>query len=193
MPAATGTSSIGGGVAGPSFVAIGAGGDFPMTSGSMGGSFVLATGGDEGVQAVAIGTSSSNETHLRMIDSTPRPIATLAPPTCSIGAMNEERSRALVALAARRWRIALVLTGAMLATYFGFVLLVAYDKPLLGTILTPGLSLGIVMGIVVILVAWALTGIYVRWANRVYDAELARARVIGASASAKDGGADAAD
>jgi uncharacterized membrane protein (DUF485 family) len=93
--------------------------------------------------------------------------------------MNEERSRALVALAARRWRIALVLTAAMLATYFGFVLLVAYDKPLLGTILTPGLSLGILLGGLVIVVAWALTGIYVRWANRIYDAELARARVIG--------------
>lgn len=93
--------------------------------------------------------------------------------------MNEERSRALVALAARRWRIALVLTATMLATYFGFVLLVAYDKPLLGTILTPGLSLGILLGGLVIVVAWALTGIYVRWANRVYDGELARARVIG--------------
>jgi uncharacterized membrane protein (DUF485 family) len=106
--------------------------------------------------------------------------------------MNEERSQALVALAARRWRIALVLTAAMLATYFGFVLLVAYDKPLLGTILMPGLSLGIVLGVVVILVAWALTGIYVRWANKVYDAELARARVLGAPVlAAKEKLADA--
>jgi uncharacterized membrane protein (DUF485 family) len=100
--------------------------------------------------------------------------------------MNEERSRALIALAARRWRIALVLTAGMLATYFGFVLLVAYDKPLLGTILRPGLSVGIVLGIVVILVAWALTGIYVRWANRVYDVELAKARVLGKDADAAD-------
>ena len=38
------------------------------------------------------------------------------------------------------------------------------------------------LGALVILVAWALTGIYVRWANRVYDAELARARVIGEDA-----------
>jgi len=109
--------------------------------------------------------------------------------------MNEERSRALIALAARRWRIALVLTAAMLATYFGFVLLVAYDKPLLGTILMPGLSLGIVLGVVVILVAWALTGIYVRWANRVYDAELARARVLGVASdtSATAGAGESAD
>ena len=60
--------------------------------------------------------------------------------------MNDERSRALEALAARRWRIALGLTAAMLATYFGFVLLVAYDKPLMGRILVPGLSLGILLG-----------------------------------------------
>ena len=99
--------------------------------------------------------------------------------------MNEERSQALVALAARRWRIARALTVSMLVTYFGFVLLVAYDKPLLGRILMPGLSLGILLGALVILVAWALTGIYVRWANRVYDAELARARVLGTGSAVK--------
>jgi uncharacterized membrane protein (DUF485 family) len=95
--------------------------------------------------------------------------------------MNEERSRALEALAARRWRIAMALTATMLVTYFGFVLLVAYDKPLMGQILAPGLSVGILLGAVVILVAWALTGIYVRWANRVYDVELARVRVLGSA------------
>ena len=99
-------------------------------------------------------------------------------------AMNEDRSRALEALALRRWRFALLLTALMLVTYFGFVLLVAYDKPLLGTTLTPGLSLGILLGALVILVAWALTGIYVRWANRVYDVELARARILVSSAPA---------
>jgi uncharacterized membrane protein (DUF485 family) len=93
--------------------------------------------------------------------------------------MNEERSRALEALAARRWRLALTLTILMLLTYFGFVLLVAYDKPLLGQILTPGLSIGILLGALVILVAWLLTGIYVRWANRTYDVELARVRTVG--------------
>ena len=88
--------------------------------------------------------------------------------------MDADQARALVALAGRRWRVALVLTAAMLVTYFGFVLLVAYDKPLLGHTLAAGLSLGILLGAIVILVAWSLTGIYVRWANRVYDVELAR-------------------
>jgi len=81
-------------------------------------------------------------------------------------------------------RLSVGLTAAMIATYFGFIVLVAYDKPLLGTLVAPGLSLGILLGALVILVAWALTGIYVRWANRVYDVELARLRAAGSSSSA---------
>lgn len=84
--------------------------------------------------------------------------------------------RELEALAARRWRIALGLTIAMLVTYFGFLLLIAWNKPALGVLVVPGLSWGILLGALVILVAWALTGIYVRWANRHYDAAIARMR-----------------
>ncbi len=80
----------------------------------------------------------------------------------------------LHALAARRWRIAIGLTAAMIVTYFGFLLLVAYDKELLGGLVTTGLSVGIVIGALLIIFAWILTGIYVRWANRQYDPELAR-------------------
>jgi uncharacterized membrane protein (DUF485 family) len=80
--------------------------------------------------------------------------------------------RQLEAIAARRWRIAVILTATMLVTYFGFLLLVAYDKQGLGALVTPGLSWGILLGALVILVAWAVTGIYVRWANRHYDAAL---------------------
>ena len=75
-------------------------------------------------------------------------------------------------LARRRWRIAIVLTMAMVAIYFGFILLVAYNKPLLGRLIAPGLSLGIVLGALVIVLSWILTWIYVRWANRYYDAAL---------------------
>jgi uncharacterized membrane protein (DUF485 family) len=82
----------------------------------------------------------------------------------------------LRALDAARWRIAVTLTAAMMALYFGFILLVAYDKPLLGTILAPGLSLGILLGALVIVAAWVLIFIYVRWANRHYDAAIAALR-----------------
>lgn len=86
--------------------------------------------------------------------------------------MSEDDHEALARLSRKRWTVAITLTGAMLLVYFGFVLLIAYDKPLLGRILTPGLSLGILLGAIVILFASGLTGIYVRWANGSYDTEL---------------------
>ena len=60
----------------------------------------------------------------------------------------------------------------MMVAYFGFILLVAFNKPLLGTLIAPGLSLGMLLGALVIVVAWVLTWIYVRWANRHYDASV---------------------
>lgn len=79
---------------------------------------------------------------------------------------------ALLDLARRRWRIAITLTAAMVALYFGFILLVAYNKPLLGTLITTGLSVGVLLGALVIVLSWVLTWIYVRWANRHYDEAL---------------------
>ncbi|MFO0742703.1 MAG: DUF485 domain-containing protein [Labilithrix sp.] len=86
------------------------------------------------------------------------------------------RDEELRALAARRWRIAIALTVVMMATYFNFILLVAYGKSTAGALVTEGLSWGILLGALVIVVAWTVTGIYVYWANKVYDAELARLR-----------------
>jgi len=85
-----------------------------------------------------------------------------------------DRDVRLRALGAARWRIALSLTAAMIALYFGFIALIAFDKPLLARLLAPGLSLGIVLGALVIVVSWLLTYAYVRWANTHYDAELHR-------------------
>ena len=76
------------------------------------------------------------------------------------------------AVSAARWRIAISLTIAMMATYFGFILLVAFNKPLLGRLIAPGLSLGILLGALTIVVAWVLTWIYISWANTHYDASL---------------------
>jgi uncharacterized membrane protein (DUF485 family) len=88
----------------------------------------------------------------------------------------DERDAALERLAGRRTRVALTLTAGMLVVYFGFVLLIAFDKALLGRLITDGLSLGILLGAVVVLSTWALTWIYVRWANRTYEPELDRLR-----------------
>lgn len=82
---------------------------------------------------------------------------------------NDARLRAL---AARRTRFAIVLTVAMIVIYFGFILLIAFNKPLMGGLVVPGLSLGILLGAMVIVVSWLLTWVYVRWANTYYDREL---------------------
>ena len=66
--------------------------------------------------------------------------------------------------------MALLLTAAMVTVYFGFILLVAFAKPLMGSPVAGRLTLGILLGVLVIVSAWLLTWIYVRWANRHYDA-----------------------
>lgn len=85
--------------------------------------------------------------------------------------MHDHEQR-LHAVSAHRWRIAFVLSAIMLVAYYGFILLVAFDKPLLATRLGDGLSLGILLGALVIVFAWVLTIIYTKWANGVYDREI---------------------
>jgi uncharacterized membrane protein (DUF485 family) len=82
----------------------------------------------------------------------------------------------LESLAGRRLRVALLLTLGMLVVYFGFILLIAFNKSLLGEKLTDGLSLGILLGVIVVLTTWVLTWIYVWWANRHYEPVVRRLR-----------------
>lgn len=73
------------------------------------------------------------------------------------------------ALVSRRLTVALTLSATMIAIYFVFMGLFAFDKPLLGTILAPGLSLCILLGPAVIVSSFLLCLIYVVWSNRIYD------------------------
>ncbi len=90
--------------------------------------------------------------------------------------MNDRRLKAVTELAAERWRFSLWLTLAMMGIYFGFILLIAYNKPLLGTLVAPGLSLGILLGALVIVAAWVLIYIYVRWTNSYFDKKISTLR-----------------
>ena len=82
------------------------------------------------------------------------------------------------ALTQARWRVAITLTVAMMVLYFGFILLVAFNKPLLGREIAPGLSLGILLGALLIVSAWLLIWIYARWANAHYDVGVARLQAL---------------
>ena len=74
-------------------------------------------------------------------------------------------------LVKERTSLGLILTVVMLVVYFGFIGLIAFDKALLATKIGGGTaSLGLYLGVGVIVFAFILTGIYVQRANGRYDA-----------------------
>lgn len=74
-------------------------------------------------------------------------------------------------LKAKRSAFGWWLTLAMLVVYYGFILLVAFDKTLLATRLGAGvMTIGMPVGLAVIVFTILITGIYVRRANNEYDA-----------------------
>lgn len=74
-------------------------------------------------------------------------------------------------LKAKRTRFGWWLALAMMIVYYGFILLVAFDKPFLATRIGGGVTtIGMPIGLGVIVFTIVITGIYVRRANREYDA-----------------------
>lgn len=75
----------------------------------------------------------------------------------------------------KRNRYSIVMSILVIIAYFGFILLVAFNKPFLAQKLVPGgvTSLGIPIGVGVILFTIILTWIYVRRANTEFDSEAA--------------------
>lgn len=88
----------------------------------------------------------------------------------------DDREARLRALSAARRRLAVMLTTGIIVIYFGFISLIAWNKPLLGRRLAPGLSLGILLGALVIVSCWLLTWVYVHWTRARYDPVLRRLR-----------------
>ncbi|MGZ2746175.1 DUF485 domain-containing protein [Burkholderia stagnalis] len=70
-----------------------------------------------------------------------------------------------------RRRFSFVLTALMIATYYGFILLVALAPRVLAAPLYPGATItaGVAAGVAIILVAIGLTACYVLRANRAFD------------------------
>lgn len=73
-------------------------------------------------------------------------------------------------LKAKRTKFGWTLTFAMLIVYYGFIVLVAFDKEFLATRLGSGvMTLGIPIGFGVIVFTIVITAIYVRRANSEFD------------------------
>jgi uncharacterized membrane protein (DUF485 family) len=75
-------------------------------------------------------------------------------------------------LCSKRSKLAWTLSAVMLVLYYAFILLIAFSPKTLATPIGPEtlVTLGIPVGIGLILIAFALTGIYVRKANSEFDA-----------------------
>jgi len=72
-------------------------------------------------------------------------------------------------MVANRNVIAAILTILTLITYYGFILLMAYGKEALSAKISPNITIGLPIGVGVIVISWVLTFTYANWANRKYD------------------------
>lgn len=72
-------------------------------------------------------------------------------------------------LVSQKTLISFVLTVLELFLYFGFIWLIAYNKPLLSSKFYGVITWGIPIAVGTIILSWILTGIYVLWANNKYD------------------------
>jgi uncharacterized membrane protein (DUF485 family) len=71
----------------------------------------------------------------------------------------------------KRNGLGFLLTALMLLVYFGFIALIAFNKPFLAQPLGAGVtSLGVPIGMGVIVFTVVITAIYVRKANSEFDA-----------------------
>jgi uncharacterized membrane protein (DUF485 family) len=68
--------------------------------------------------------------------------------------------------------VSVILTMALFVIYYGYIVLIAVNKPLMAQKVGEVTTVGIPLGVAVILLSWVLTAIYVVWANRVHDPEV---------------------
>jgi uncharacterized membrane protein (DUF485 family) len=72
-------------------------------------------------------------------------------------------------LSSQKFAISTTLTILELVLYFGFIALIAFNKPFLSQKLSGAITVGIPIAVGTIILSWIFTGIYIRWANNTYD------------------------
>jgi uncharacterized membrane protein (DUF485 family) len=78
-------------------------------------------------------------------------------------------SKELRELIRRKWIVSVILTVCLFVLYYGYILLIAVDKTFLARRIGEHTTLGIPLGVAVIVLSWVLTGVYVLWANGSHD------------------------
>src|SRR5512143_730006 len=77
-------------------------------------------------------------------------------------------------LVAKRWSVSGILLVLLFITYYGYILLVGTNKAALAQKVGEVTTLGIPLGVGVIVFSFILTAIYIGWANKSYDPEVER-------------------
>ena len=81
------------------------------------------------------------------------------------------RSKEFKSLIKRKSFVSWILSAVILLTYFSFILLIAFFPEVLGFRISDEsiITIGIPIGVLIILLAFASTGVYVFIANREFD------------------------
>ncbi|MRR39160.1 DUF485 domain-containing protein [bacterium] len=82
------------------------------------------------------------------------------------------QSERFKSLMRKRWTVSAILTIILFVIYYGYILIVGYGKTFLGVKVGVYTNYVIILGVLVIVLSWALTLVYVIWANNVYDKEV---------------------
>lgn len=82
------------------------------------------------------------------------------------------------ALVSQKNTISIILTIVELILYFGFIALIAYNKPFLAQKVSEGsaTTIGIPIAVLTIVFSWVLTAIYIFWANAKYDVNVKKVK-----------------
>lgn len=80
------------------------------------------------------------------------------------------------ALSSKRKTVSTILTILQLIIYFGFIGLIAFNKPFLASKVSGAITMGIPIAVGTIVLSWVLTGIYIQWANTKYDVLVKKVR-----------------
>lgn len=79
-------------------------------------------------------------------------------------------------LSSQKNTVSIILTILELVLYFGFIALIAFNKPFLSQKLSGAITIGIPIAVGTIIFSWVLTGIYIHWANSKYDVLVRKVR-----------------
>ncbi len=77
-------------------------------------------------------------------------------------------------LVSKRWSVSAVLLVLLFVTYYGYIIVLGSNPAVMAQKIGEFTTLGIPIGVGVIIFAFILTAFYVGWANSSYDPEVER-------------------